>query len=56
MKLFLQESSNQQSRCYVFKYGILPKFEGLIKATLENPKADQNSLFHKFVISKQIAG
>ena len=35
MKLSLQESSNQQSRrCYVFKYGTLPKFEGLIKATL----------------------
>ena len=33
----------------VFKYGTLMKWEGIIKAILENPKADQNTLFSKYL-------
>ena len=32
------------------KYGTLLKCEGIIKAILKNPKADQNTLFRKYVI------
>ena len=32
------------------KYGTIIKCEGIIKAILENPKADQNTLFCKYVI------
>ena len=32
------------------KYGTIIKCEGIIKAVLENPKADQNTLFCKYVI------
>ena len=31
------------------KYGTIIKCEGIIKAILENPKADQNTLFRKYV-------
>ena len=32
------------------KYGTVIKCAGIIKAILENPKADQNTLFRKYVI------
>ena len=32
------------------KYGTLIKCEGIIKAILENPKADQITIFHRYVI------
>ena len=32
------------------KYGTILKCEAIIKAIFENPKADQNTLFRKFVI------
>ena len=32
------------------KYSKIIKFEGKIKAIFENPKADQNTLFRKYVI------
>ena len=41
--MVLKESSIQG-----VKYGTLIKCEGII--VLENPKADQNTLFHKYVI------
>ena len=31
------------------KYGTMIKCEGIIKAILENPRADQNTLFPKYV-------
>ena len=31
------------------KYGTIIKCEGILKAILENPKADQNTLFCKYV-------
>ena len=32
------------------KYGTIIKCEGIIKAIFENPKANQNTLFRKYVI------
>ena len=32
------------------KYGTIIKFERIIEAVFENPKADQNTLFRKYVI------
>ena len=32
------------------KYGTIIKCEGIMKAILENPKDDQNTLFCKYVI------
>ena len=32
------------------KYGTIIKCEGIIKAILESPKADQNTLFRRYVI------
>ena len=35
------------------KYGTIIKCEGIINALLENPKADQNTLFRRYVIFEQ---
>ena len=43
--MVLKKSSFQR-----VKYGTIINCEGIIKAILENPKADQNTLFHKYVI------
>ena len=32
------------------KYGTIIKYEGIIRAIFKNPKADQNTLFRKYVI------
>ena len=45
-RIVLKKSSIQR-----VKYGtIMIKCEGIIKAIFENPKADKNTLFHKYVI------
>ena len=36
------------------KYGTIIKCEGIIKVIFENPKADQNTLFGKYVILNQL--
>ena len=41
----MKESSIQR-----VKYGIIIKREAIIKAIFENPKADQNTPFRKYVI------
>ena len=43
--MVLKKSSIQR-----VKYGTIKKCEGIIKAILENPKADQNTLFRRRVI------
>ena len=43
--MVLKKSSTQR-----VKYGKIIKFEGIIKTIFENPKADQNTLFSKYVI------
>ena len=43
-RMVLKKSSIQR-----VKYGTIIKCEGIIKAVFENPKADQNTLFHKYV-------
>ena len=43
--MVLKKSSIQR-----VKYGTIIKCEGIIKAIFENTKADQNTLFHKYVI------
>ena len=43
--MVLKKSSIQR-----VKYGTIIKCEGMIKAIFENPKADQNTLFRKYVI------
>ena len=32
------------------KYGTIIKCEGIINSILENPKADQNTLFRRYVV------
>ena len=44
LRMVLKKSSIQR-----VKYGTI-KCEGIIKAVFINPKADQNTLFHKYVI------
>ena len=44
-RMVLKKSSIQR-----VKYGTIIKCEGIIKAVFENPKADQNTLFCKYVI------
>ena len=43
--MVLKKSSTQR-----VKYGAMIKCEGIIKAIFENPKADQNTLFRKYII------
>ena len=43
--MVLKKSSIQR-----VKYGTLIKCEGIIKAILENPKADENTLFRRYVM------
>ena len=43
--MILKKSSIQR-----VKYGTIIEYEGIIKAILENPKADQKTLFRRCVI------
>ena len=44
LRMVLKKSSIQR-----VKYGTIIKCEEIIKAVFKNPKADQNTLFHKYV-------
>ena len=40
----------KKSRIQRVKYGTIIKCEGIVKAVLENPQADQNTYFRNYVI------
>ena len=49
-KLFGTQMVLKKSSIQRVKYGTIIKSEGIIKAIFENSKADQNTLFRKYVI------
>ena len=49
-KLFDTLMVPKKSSIQNVKYGTIIKCEGIIKAMLENPKADQNTLLRRYVI------